>query len=63
MEQATLTCPQCGHQQIAEIPTHACMPAYICEQCQVKNSPKAGDCCVFCSYGDKQCVLQRSKTE
>ncbi|WP_083812764.1 GDCCVxC domain-containing (seleno)protein [Arthrobacter sp. FB24] len=26
-----------------------------CAACGVTSKPKAGDCCVFCSYGDTRC--------
>jgi hypothetical protein len=27
---------------------------YECPACHVTLKPKPGDCCVFCSYGDKR---------
>ena len=37
------------------MPTDACQWFYECESCHVVLRPKAGDCCVFCSYGTRQC--------
>jgi hypothetical protein len=28
---------------------------YTCISCHALLRPKAGDCCVFCSYGDVPC--------
>ncbi len=52
---STLTCPECGHQSTDVMPTNACRYFYDCPNCNVKLKPKAGDCCVYCSYGDVAC--------
>lgn len=49
------TCPECGHVKTAEMPTNACQWFYKCEGCHAVLRPKAGDCCVFCSYGSVPC--------
>lgn len=41
--QSLLTCPRCGQY------------FYECPACHELLRPKAGDCCVFCSYGDVPC--------
>jgi hypothetical protein len=53
--QSTLTCPECGYQQKEIMPTDACQYFYDCKKCAALLKPKAGDCCVFCSYGDAPC--------
>ena len=53
--ESTLTCPECGHVATASMPTDACQWFYECEQCKVVLRPKAGDCCVFCSFGTVRC--------
>jgi hypothetical protein len=50
-----ITCPQCGYQKEEIMPVDACQYFYECEQCKAKLKPKAGDCCVFCSYGNFSC--------
>jgi hypothetical protein len=50
-----LTCPTCGHVQIETMPTDACQFFYDCVGCGTVLRPKAGDCCVFCSYGSVAC--------
>jgi hypothetical protein len=52
---STLTCPHCGHQATETMPTDACQFFYDCKGCGVVLRPKAGDCCVFCSYGSVSC--------
>jgi hypothetical protein len=53
--ESTLTCPECGHVKDETMPTDACLWFYRCEGCHTLLRPKAGDCCVFCSYGTIKC--------
>ena len=50
-----LTCPDCGHASVETMPTDACAYFHECRNCGVLLKPKAGDCCVFCSYGSVPC--------
>ncbi len=50
-----LTCPACGQAKLETMPTDACQWFYTCGHCGVMLTPKAGDCCVFCSYGSVPC--------
>lgn len=52
---STITCPNCGYQKLEVMPTDACQYFYECENCHTILKPKAGDCCVFCSYGTAKC--------
>ena len=52
---STLTCPACGHQSVETMPRNACVYFYECTGCKTVIRPKRGDCCVFCSYGDRCC--------
>ncbi len=52
---STITCPQCGHVKEETMPTDACQFFYECGNCEAVLRPKAGDCCVFCSYGTNKC--------
>jgi hypothetical protein len=52
---SALSCPHCGHTKTETMPTDACQWFYDCESCKVVLKPKAGDCCVYCSYGDVPC--------
>ncbi|XIA62601.1 GDCCVxC domain-containing (seleno)protein [Bradyrhizobium sp. TZ2] len=53
--ESTLTCPQCRHQVVEQMPTDACRFFYDCAGCGVRLRPLTGDCCVFCSYGSVPC--------
>jgi len=53
--ESTLSCPACGHPVRETMPTDACLFFYDCPGCGARLKPKAGDCCVFCSYGDTPC--------
>jgi hypothetical protein len=53
--QSTITCPNCGNSKIETMLTDACRFFYNCASCGTGLKPKAGDCCVFCSYGDVPC--------
>ena len=48
---SAITCPECGHVETETMPTDACQWFYDCKGCATVLKPKAGDCCVFCSYG------------
>ena len=48
---SAITCPACGTVFTETMPTDACLIVYDCPRCGVSLTPKAGDCCVFCSYG------------
>jgi hypothetical protein len=37
------------------MPSDACQFFYDCPGCGAVLRPKPGDCCVFCSYGDRPC--------
>lgn len=60
---AKLTCPKCGREQSADMPTDACVHFYKCEQCGKVMTPKKSDCCVFCSYADTKCPPKQSEKE
>jgi hypothetical protein len=53
--QSVISCPACGVQREEIMPTDACMYYYECSGCKQLLRPKAGDCCVFCSYGSIAC--------
>jgi len=55
LAQSTITCANCGHQATEIMPTDACQFFYECKACGMRLKPKAGDCCVFCSYGSVRC--------
>lgn len=50
-----LVCPHCGARHSQNMPTDACIYFFECTACGAMLKPKAGDCCVFCSYGSVPC--------
>lgn len=52
---SVITCPSCATAKEETMATDACQFFYECTGCGVLLRPKAGDCCVFCSYGDVPC--------
>lgn len=53
--QSTLIYPHGGHVATETMPTDRCVFFWECPQCLAVIRPKAGDCCVYCSYGDAKC--------
>jgi len=53
---ATITCPHCGTAKQEQMPVDQCVFFYECAGCHQVLRPKAGDCCVFCSYGSSPCL-------
>jgi hypothetical protein len=60
--ESVLTCPNCDHAKRELMSTESCQFFYQCESCKALLRPKAGDCCVFCSFGSVKCppVQQRA---
>jgi len=54
-EPGTITCPACAYQSREAMPRNACLYFFRCPGCGTLLRPKPGDCCVFCSYGDRAC--------
>ena len=52
---STITCPGCGRRALETMPVDACVVRWTCPSCALTAKPKAGDCCVFCSYADIPC--------
>ncbi len=46
-----LTCLECGHKAIEEMPTDACQYFYDCTGYGVVLKPLSGGFCIYCSYG------------
>jgi hypothetical protein len=60
---SNITCPECGHVETETMPRDACQYFYDCKGCGAVLKPKAGDCCVYCSYADTPCPpIQENKS-
>ena len=55
IDQSVITCPSCGTTKTETMPTDSCRYFYECTGCSTLLKPKAGHCCVFCSYGSMPC--------
>ena len=53
--ESTLVCPECGLASTETMPTDRCVWYWECPGCGALARPKAGDCCVYCSYGSVPC--------
>lgn len=53
--ESKITCPNCAISKLEKMPTDACQFFYECTSCKTIIKPKAGDCCVYCSYGTVAC--------
>ncbi len=59
---STLTCPACGGTNDEQMATDSCQIVYVCRHCAATLRSKAGDCCVYCSYGTVPCPpIQQSR--
>jgi len=58
---STITCPQCGGASRESMPRDYCQIRYDCPHCGAELRPKAGDCCVYCSYGDVNCPSKQEE--
>lgn len=56
---STLRCPFCGGTEELRMPTDACLFFHQCVHCAELIRPTHGDCCVFCSFGDKKCPMMQ----
>ncbi|PSL45704.1 hypothetical protein CLV51_104411 [Chitinophaga niastensis] len=60
--ESVIICPHCGFQKLEVMPTDACQYFYVCTNCKERLKPKAGDCCVYCSYGTVKCPPMQDGT-
>jgi hypothetical protein len=58
---ALLTCPHCKGSYEVEMPEDSCQIAFDCLKCGMRIVPDKGDCCVFCSYGDRKCPPEQNE--
>ena len=56
-----LTCPVCGQPSEETMPEEVCLRFYRCPKCETILKPRAGDCCVFCSYGNVTCPPKQAE--
>ncbi len=52
----------CGTETREAMPENACQHFYTCPGCGETLTPRAGDCCVFCSYGETACPPKQTES-
>ncbi len=63
IETARIACPHCQSVTAELMPDTACLHFWPCPVCGRTLTPRSGDCCVFCSYGDAICPPRRRQRE
>ncbi|MDX1487208.1 MAG: GDCCVxC domain-containing (seleno)protein [Acidiferrobacterales bacterium] len=58
-----LRCPYCGFERRERMPNDACLIACQCKKCRLNLKPKAGDSCIFCSFGTVPCPSVQAARE
>jgi len=58
---SVVTCPNCAAKHKQRMPQDECVYFYTCASCNVQLRPNAGDCCVFCSFGDVRCPSMQTE--
>lgn len=61
--ESTVTCPNCTYVSKEKMPVSVCVRFYECKGCGYIVIPLAGDCCIFCSYGDIKCPPVQKELE
>ncbi|WP_353427082.1 GDCCVxC domain-containing (seleno)protein [Polynucleobacter sp. MWH-UH19D] len=54
--ESTITCPQCHASETICLESGIGVHFYRCKSCSAILKPKSGDCCVLCSFGDRDCL-------
>ncbi|WP_371743194.1 GDCCVxC domain-containing (seleno)protein [Polynucleobacter sp. MWH-UH35A] len=52
--QSIVTCPYCQASEIMSSEEGA-QHLYRCRSCSAILKPKSGDCCILCSFGNRDC--------
>jgi phage terminase large subunit GpA-like protein len=60
---SVVTCPGCGQEATAQMPTDACQFFWGCPACGERVRPLEGDCCVYCSYGTVLCPSKQESND
>ncbi|MEA9602543.1 GDCCVxC domain-containing (seleno)protein [Polynucleobacter sp. MG-28-Ekke-A2] len=52
--QSIVTCPHCQASELINAEEGA-QHLYRCRSCSAILKPKSGDCCILCSFGNRDC--------
>ncbi|WP_370624068.1 GDCCVxC domain-containing (seleno)protein [Polynucleobacter sp. AP-Feld-500C-C5] len=50
-----LTCPHCQASEVISIEVGSSYHLYRCHSCSTILKPKSGDCCILCSFANRDC--------
>jgi len=56
IEQTTLICPKCSHEETHRLHDNLSPFSYHCAQCKLKVKIAKGDCCIYCRFADIPCL-------
>ncbi len=54
--ESTLTCPHCKHKETHTLEEKIVPVRYQCGGCHQSPRINAGDCCIYCVFGDYPCL-------
>ncbi|WP_408634174.1 GDCCVxC domain-containing (seleno)protein [Polynucleobacter necessarius] len=55
LNQSVITCPHCQATEIISVEEGAAPHLHRCRSCSAILKPKSGDCCILCSFGNRDC--------
>ncbi|WP_370623702.1 GDCCVxC domain-containing (seleno)protein [Polynucleobacter sp. AP-Reno-20A-A9] len=53
--ESIVTCPHCQASEAINSEHGASQHLYRCRSCSAILKPKSGDCCILCSFGNRDC--------
>ncbi|QWE20051.1 GDCCVxC domain-containing (seleno)protein [Polynucleobacter sp. AP-Kolm-20A-A1] len=53
--QSIVTCPHCQAAEVIDIEHGSSQHLFRCQSCSAILKPKSGDCCILCSFGNRDC--------
>ncbi|WP_251372737.1 GDCCVxC domain-containing (seleno)protein [Polynucleobacter sp. MWH-UH25E] len=55
-QESTITCSHCQATEVLPLEAGSSYHFYRCKSCAAIMKPKSGDCCILCSFGDRDCL-------
>ena len=54
-QESMITCPHCQASEAISFEVGSPPHLYRCRSCSAILKPKSGDCCILCSFGNRDC--------
>ncbi|WP_363925322.1 GDCCVxC domain-containing (seleno)protein [Polynucleobacter sp. GWA2_45_21] len=54
-QHAIITCPNCQGHEVLDVAQASSMHLYRCPSCSGFLKAKSGDCCILCSFANRDC--------